>query len=78
MFGTEIRVLKFDGIEESLLLIPMDAKRAGSQDAEQALAGSHAWALVSVENDSEVEQAARDFEPLACGIDAERSGQTRD
>jgi len=68
MFGTEIRVLKFDGIEESLLLIPMDAKRAGSQDAEQALAGSHAWALVSVENDSEVEQAARDFERWHAGL----------
>jgi GH15 family glucan-1,4-alpha-glucosidase len=46
----------------------MDAKRAGSQDAEQALAGSHAWALVSVENDSEVEQAARDFERWHAGL----------
>ncbi|MGA2046923.1 MAG: glycoside hydrolase family 15 protein [Terracidiphilus sp.] len=68
MFGAEIRVLKFDGIEESLLLIPLDAKRAGAQDAQQALSGSHAWALISVENDSDVEQAARDFNRWRAGL----------
>jgi GH15 family glucan-1,4-alpha-glucosidase len=67
ILGTEIRVLKFDGIEESLLLIPLDAERTGSQDAKQAMGGSYAWALISVENGNDVEQAARDFDRWRAG-----------
>ena len=46
MFGAEMHLLKFDGIEESLLLIPLGGKRTELRQARQVLASSLAWALV--------------------------------
>jgi len=57
---TEIELLKFDGIEESLLLIPLGPKRAEAA-GEQNLANRTAWALISLEGDSELEQSVREF-----------------
>jgi GH15 family glucan-1,4-alpha-glucosidase len=68
MFGVEMQLLKFDGIEESMLLIPLGAKRAGPADPQQFLAGSLSWALISLENDSELEQAATDFNRWRGGL----------
>jgi GH15 family glucan-1,4-alpha-glucosidase len=68
MFGVEMHLLKFDGIEESMLLIPLGAKRAGPADPQQFLAGSLSWALISLENDSELEQAATDFNRWRGGL----------
>jgi len=68
MLGTEMRLLKFDGFEESLLLIPLAGKRAEPGQSPQALANSLSWALVSVEDDRDVEQAARDFNGWRAGL----------
>ena len=68
MHGIDIRLLKFDGIEESLALIPLDTTRAGAPDAQRVLTGSHAWALVSIEDDSEFEPAVKDFDRWRAGL----------
>jgi GH15 family glucan-1,4-alpha-glucosidase len=65
--GTEIELLQFDGIEESLLLIPLGPKRTEAA-GEQYLANSLAWALVSLEKDSELEQTVREFNQWRAGL----------
>jgi Glycosyl hydrolases family 15 len=64
--GTEIELLQFDGIEESLLLIPLGPKRAKAAGAKD-LGSSLAWALVSLENDSELEERVREFNQWRAG-----------
>jgi Glycosyl hydrolases family 15 len=64
--GTEIELLQFDGIEESLLLIPLGPKRAKAAGAKY-LASSLAWALVSPGKDSELEQTVREFNQWRAG-----------
>jgi len=70
--GIEMRLLKFDGIEESLLLIPLDRPldrvQAQSASDQQPLAGSPAWALISLESETQWEQAARDFAAWRTGL----------
>jgi GH15 family glucan-1,4-alpha-glucosidase len=68
MFGTEMHVLKFDGIEESLLLIPLAGRRVEQGQPQQLLATSLAWALISLGSDSEVEPAAREFNRWRAGL----------
>jgi len=68
MFGTKMHLLKFDGIEESLLLIPLGGKRAAPGQAQQVLATSLAWALVSLEHDSDLEQTARKINHWRAGL----------
>jgi len=58
--GAEIELLQFDGIEESLLLIPLSSTRTEAP-GRQYLADRTAWALISLENDSDPEQAVREF-----------------
>jgi Glycosyl hydrolases family 15 len=73
--GTEVEQLKFTGIDESLLLIPLThpanvpASDATAQAA-QFLAGSPAWALLPVERDNEIEQAVREFTQWRAGLAA--------
>jgi GH15 family glucan-1,4-alpha-glucosidase len=68
MFGEEIHLLKFDGIKESLLLIPLDGKRVKPAQPQQFLSASLAWALISIDSDSELEQAAREFHTWRAGL----------
>ena len=70
IFGAEMHLLKFDGIDESLLLIPLAAKRAGLAQPPQLLSSSNAWALVSLENDSELEPAVSQFNNWRSGLTA--------
>ena len=65
--GTGIELLKFDGIEESLLLIPLGSKEAEAA-GEQYLANRTAWALISLDRDSELEQAVREFSEWRAGL----------
>ena len=65
--NTEIELLKFDGIEESLLLIPLGPKRA-EEARDQYLANRMAWALVSLENDNELEQTVRELNRWQAGL----------
>jgi hypothetical protein len=66
--GIEMLLLKFDGIEESLLLIPLGVKRAEPAHPEQVLSTHLAWALVSLENDSAWKQAAEEFYRWRAGL----------
>lgn len=68
MFGVNMQLLKFDGIQESLLLIPLERNRAKAATPRQYLSGSRAWALISLESDREAEQAAREFIRWRAGL----------
>lgn len=68
MFGTEMHQLKFDGIGESLLLIPLGAKRTGSAEPRQILETSLAWAMISLDDDTELKRAASDFNRWHAGL----------
>jgi hypothetical protein len=55
--GQSVEVLKFNGIEESLLLIPI-----GGQNSDTHFPDSNSsWALISLENDNDLEPALREF-----------------
>ncbi|MGH9642641.1 MAG: glycoside hydrolase family 15 protein [Terriglobales bacterium] len=66
--GAELHLLKFAGIQESLLLIPLDGKRARRTRPEQYLSTSLAWALVSVESDAELEPTIQKFTRWRSGL----------
>jgi hypothetical protein len=68
MLGAEMQLLKFEDVKESLLLIPLGTRRTVSAQPKQVLAASQAWALVSVESDGELEEAASAFERWREGL----------
>jgi len=67
MFGGEMQLLKFEGIEESLLLIPLERKRVAPAKP-QYLSSGLAWALISLESDDEMERAAGEFRRWRAGL----------
>jgi GH15 family glucan-1,4-alpha-glucosidase len=62
------RLLRFEGIEESLLLVPLDEVQRSS--AGQPLAGSDAWALISLEKASEAQAAIGELQQWRAGLSA--------
>jgi hypothetical protein len=66
--GTSATLLRFAGIDESLLLIPLAPVRKAPSD--QPLASSPAWALISLEKASEAEAAIREFVRWRAGLSA--------
>ncbi len=64
----DLEVLRFDGLDESLLLIPIGMPRGGYGEVEQPLAGHAAWAMVSVESDADAEGVAKEFEKWRAGL----------
>jgi len=68
MAGTEVQLLRFEGAEECLLLIPLGEKWAAPAQPQQYLAGNLAWALVSLESESEVQPALREFNRWRAGL----------
>lgn len=66
--GSSVELLQFNGIDESLLLIPLTPLHASPASAQQALAGSRAWALISLEPDAKLEQTVRDFTQWRAGL----------
>ena len=62
------RLLRFDGIDESLLLIPLAPPQKAP--AAQPLAASSAWALVALEDEREAEAALRDVASWRSGLSA--------
>jgi GH15 family glucan-1,4-alpha-glucosidase len=64
------RLLRFGGIDERLLVVPLGAVRR--TDPTQMLAASSAWALIAVENEDDAEQAARDLAQWRNGLPAEQ------
>ena len=61
LFGSEVQLLKFEGIQESLLLIPLDSKQTGPAKLHQDLAGARAWALISLEDEGALKETMREF-----------------
>ena len=68
--GAGARLLRFGGIEESLLLVPLGTVRKAS--AAQPLGASSAWALVALEDDRDAEQAIRDLARWQAGLSGSR------
>lgn len=67
--GTKATLLRFAGIDESLLLIPFAEVRKAPSD--QPLAASAAWALISLEEkDNQAGAAIRDFMRWRAGLSA--------
>jgi GH15 family glucan-1,4-alpha-glucosidase len=60
------QLLRFDGIDEPLLLIPLGVVRKASSD--QPLAASTAWALIALENDHDADAAIRNFDRWRAGL----------
>jgi hypothetical protein len=60
------RLLRFAGIDEPLLLIPLGALRKAPPD--QPLAASPAWALIALENAIDAEPALREFVRWRAGL----------
>lgn len=70
LLGAQMHLLRFDDTQEALLLIPLTAERGQSAPPQQVLARSSAWALVSIENEGQLESAARDFIRWRAGLGA--------
>ena len=68
LFGSEMRLLKFENIDESLLLIPLARRTGVPVQAQEYLSTSDAWALISVESDSELKRTAREFINWRAGL----------
>ncbi len=66
--GAEAHLLQFDGVPESLLLIPLGPTRPAPSDPRQPFAASNAWALISLEDPTDLEQAAADFNQWRAGL----------
>jgi Glycosyl hydrolases family 15 len=66
--GVEIAQLIFEGIDESLLLIPLTPKTDAPAIAQQPLASGLAWALISLESGADLEQAVQDFNRWRGGV----------
>jgi len=62
------KLLRFDGIDEPLLLVPLARIRKGS--VLQPLAASSAWALIAIEDASEAETALQDLARWRAGLPA--------
>jgi GH15 family glucan-1,4-alpha-glucosidase len=68
LFGSELSLIKFERVPESLLLIPLDRHPALQEGPQQDLVGARAWALVSLESDDELESTVRDFNRWRAGL----------
>ena len=66
--GTNARMMRFKGIEERLLVIPLDRPRGGPARMDQTLLGSSAWALISIEKESEAKTAIEEFVRWRAGL----------
>jgi GH15 family glucan-1,4-alpha-glucosidase len=71
MFGAQLRLLRFDGIDESLLLIPIAPTRMTAAQPQQYLSTSPAWILISLESDHELERTVHEFMSWRTSLSAE-------
>jgi len=63
-----VELLRFDGIDEALMLIPLEVQNQAR--ANQPLAASAEWALVALEDDRDAVPAIRSFERWRAGLPA--------
>jgi GH15 family glucan-1,4-alpha-glucosidase len=66
--GVHARLLRFEGIDERLLVIPLDQAPKRSERVEDGLAGGRAWALIALEQESDADAAVRDFVRWRAGL----------
>lgn len=66
--GQEVEQLKLDGIEELLLLVPLQPRRAGIPPAQRDLAGSPAWALIPLAVGGDLRKTVRAFNRWRAGL----------
>lgn len=59
--GLSLRFLHFEGIDESLLLIPLDPESPPEQSPDRPLRGSASWALIALESNDDLDAAVRAF-----------------
>jgi len=64
--GAGVELLRFDGIDEPLLLIPLGVVRKIA--SHQPLAARAAWALIALEHDHDTDAAIRDFGRWRAGL----------
>jgi len=74
-FGIEMHLLRFDGIEESLLLIPLDPKREQKSSQTDFLSTRRAWALISLESPADLDRVVREFRSWRAGLSANALAQ---
>ncbi len=67
--GATLRLLTFDGLEESLLLIPLGTAKGDTGGGDGILAGSRAWAMIALEKEDEPEAMAREFLRWQAGLE---------
>lgn len=65
--GRQIQILQFDGLERQLALVPIGPMRTNS-DKQQLLAPSTAWALISIENDKDLDDTLHEFDRWRAGL----------
>jgi Glycosyl hydrolases family 15 len=73
--GTPAVLLQFDGIEELLLVISLAPVQPQQKSGQDLLAGSRAWALLSLSPGMKLEEAIREFTDWRAGLTASRLAQ---
>jgi GH15 family glucan-1,4-alpha-glucosidase len=68
MFDLDMHLLQFEGVPESLLLIPLRQQRTTDTSPQQLLSTSNAWALISIETPADAEKAAHAFHVWRAGL----------
>ena len=68
MFGIEMQLLKFNHVQESLLLIPLGPKQKESAGSREYLASRLAWALISLESDDDLKGTVQEFNRWRNGL----------
>ncbi len=64
----DIQLLQFDGIDESLVLIPLAPQPHKSASVPSLFSNSNAWTLISIEDDRDLESTVRDFVQWRAGL----------
>lgn len=65
--GQSLELLRFEGTKEELVLIPLETTHANF-DKRQPLQSSAAWALISIDDDKDLDQAVADFDRWRAGL----------
>jgi len=65
--GYRIELLKFEGIDEALLLIPLGAQQTHPA-SQNLLATNSAWAMIAVESESELDEIVSEFDRWCSGL----------
>ena len=66
--GASARLLRFDGIDEGLLIIPLGTSGGAVSRADQPLAANSAWALISLDDESDADLVIRQFVRWRAGL----------